>query len=150
MSLKGQKRALTGFSLAIAVIGLLAIIGGIILVIFGSKNIIDSNHLTGGLQLGFGIALIILGGSVGVIGLYMFFVGLAVKATNGSIAQGNVAKNGTINMKKCPNCGAEIKDGDEFCTTCGKSLSDKLVCPKCGATNMSENKKCSACGADLK
>ena len=147
-SIEKQKHALVGISIAIAIISLIGVIGGIILIVCGAKTVMDE-HLAGGLKIGFGVALVLIGGYFLVLGIYMLLVGSAVKATKGSIAEGNIPKAGTVNMIKCKNCGAEVKEGEAFCNVCGKSLSDKKVCPKCGATNMSENKKCSACGADL-
>lgn len=47
---------------------------------------------------------------------------------------------------KCPNCGAEIKDGSKFCEFCGSQISlemrkeqeqlHKAGCPNCGSTNI--------------
>ena len=47
---------------------------------------------------------------------------------------------------KCPNCGADIKDGSKFCEFCGSSITanmkrdqeyvNKTGCPKCGSSNI--------------
>lgn len=47
---------------------------------------------------------------------------------------------------KCPNCGADIKDGAKFCEFCGSSITadmkrdqeyvNKAGCPKCGSSNI--------------
>lgn len=47
---------------------------------------------------------------------------------------------------KCPNCGANIKDGSKFCEFCGSSITanmkrdqeyvNKAGCPKCGSSNI--------------
>ena len=47
---------------------------------------------------------------------------------------------------KCPNCGADIKDGSKFCEFCGSSITadmkreqeyvNKAGCPKCGSSNI--------------
>ncbi len=143
-----QKNALIGLSIAGVVLGLLALVGGIVLIVSGIGDIGDK-IVAAILKLVFGVLLILGGGYLSIFGFYTLFVGSAVKATKGSIAEGNIAMAGTVNMLKCKNCGYEVQPGDKVCGHCGHSLSDKKVCPKCGATNMSENKKCSACGADL-
>ncbi|MGM9970321.1 MAG: zinc-ribbon domain-containing protein [Anaeroplasma sp.] len=147
-SIVKQKRALIGLSIGSIILGIIALVVGIILIVSGATVVVDK-HLEGGLKIGFGILLIIGFLFFDIFGFYTLFIGSAIKATNGSIKQGNIPMNGTVNMLKCKNCGSEVEYGQAFCPKCGKSLSDKKVCPKCGATNMSENTKCSACGADL-
>lgn len=147
-SIEKQKGALLGLSIASIILGLVAIVVGIILIVSGA-TVVATKGLEGGLKIGFGVLLVILFFPFEGFGLYSLFLGVSVKATKGSIKQGNIAMNGTVNMLKCKNCGTEVEPGQAFCPKCGKSLSDKKVCPKCGATNMSENIKCSACGADL-
>lgn len=49
----------------------------------------------------------------------------------------------------CPNCGAQIKDTDNFCQYCGKEISPdagsvpagKPVCPRCGSSNIVFNRE---------
>lgn len=52
---------------------------------------------------------------------------------------------------KCPNCGAEIKEGSSFCEYCGSSITadmkrnqeyvNKAGCPKCGSSNITFNRE---------
>lgn len=147
-SIEKQKRALIGLSLAAIILGVVFLVVGVLLIVNGALVVTDE-HLSGGLKIGFGSALVLLFLFFAGFGIYTLFIGSAVKATKGSIKQGNIPMNGTVNMTKCNNCGFEVEPGQAFCPKCGKSLASKKVCPKCGATNMSENSKCSACGADL-
>ena len=62
--------------------------------------------------------------------------------------------------KKCPKCGAGIKEGAKFCANCGAHLVincpncnaelglDSKFCPECG-TPLVVKKVCSNCGAEL-
>jgi uncharacterized RDD family membrane protein YckC len=52
----------------------------------------------------------------------------------------------------CPKCGAELKEGGKFCSSCGapiepikKSGIGKRFCPKCGAELREEDIFCSSC-----
>ena len=150
VSLEKQKKALfwvAGFGL---LLGASLIAGAIVLLYFGITSLMrgDVNPVAI-TQIVLGVIMGIFGPAVFIWGFRGIFLGVATKNLNGSTAEGNRAKVGTINMKKCPNCGAEVKEGDKCCGKCGHSLSDKKVCPKCGCTNTAENKKCSNCGADL-
>ena len=44
----------------------------------------------------------------------------------GKAAYKQAKKDGSFdrakNTKKCPNCGAEVKDGQRFCSECGENL----------------------------
>lgn len=52
---------------------------------------------------------------------------------------------------KCPNCGADIKDGSKFCEFCGSQITadmkreqeyvNKAGCPKCGSSNITFNRE---------
>src|SRR5215470_13666703 len=48
---------------------------------------------------------------------------------------------------KCSKCGADIREGQRFCTQCGSPLTAK--CPRCGAATEPAEKFCGACGAVL-
>ena len=49
-------------------------------------------------------------------------------------------------MKKCPFCGAELKDDSLFCTECGKELPKAIECPHCGAPVNEGDVFCTECG----
>lgn len=52
-------------------------------------------------------------------------------------------------MKKCPNCGAQVKDDSLFCTECGKPIPQGSVCPHCGASVGAGDAFCQSCGKSL-
>src|SRR3989475_6231322 len=47
----------------------------------------------------------------------------------------------------CPRCRAEIRQGAQFCRSCGVRL--EAVCPKCHARVEEGSRFCDACGAQL-
>ena len=119
-SIQKQKGWLVGLSIATIIIGIAAIVVGIILLIAGIPAIPE---LAGILKTVLG-ALLILFGLAGIpVGIRWAWVGLVLKATKGSIKQGNIAKEGgTVNMKKCDKCGTERQEGEEVCSNCGKKF----------------------------
>lgn len=61
-------------------------------------------------------------------------------------------------VRRCPNCGAELKDGVAFCSECGASVpkgaaasaeASKTVCPNCGAELKAGAAFCTKCGTKL-
>lgn len=53
--------------------------------------------------------------------------------------------------KVCPNCNAEITEGQAFCTKCGKAVEveKKNVCSKCGEELQENQEFCSKCGQKI-
>ena len=68
-----------------------------------------------------GIVLLVLGVAGLALGVSLSWIASSVKATNGSIAEGNLGK-GTANMNKCENCGAEVEAGVTLCAQCEENL----------------------------
>lgn len=92
-------------------------------------------------------------------------LGGAVGAQFGGIAK-EINVNSSVNIKKCPRCGAEMDAGKRFCADCGNDTQNEkerekltLLCSACGAgheTKMSfcpvcgkKYNPCPVCGADL-
>jgi len=58
---------------------------------------------------------------------------------------------------QCPECGAEIKDGDKFCPSCGTHITytekvaeaGKRFCPNCGAELNRDDIFCGYCGTKM-
>lgn len=144
-----NKKTLVGLSIGITVIGVIALIVGIILAVFGGKGLGGTGSKVGSIiELIFGIILI-LGGIVGaIVGVIFAWTGSSLKATQGSIAEENLAK-GTVNMKKCVICGSEISGDEQFCSQCGNRTDGKITCKNCGNLNNAGSKCCSNCGKDL-
>lgn len=117
-SIEKQKGALIGVGVALLVLGALSVVFGVILIVSGASNL---GGAAGILKLVFGIILSLLSFSFVPAGIKCVWVGGALKATHGSIKQGNIAKDGgTVNMTKCDKCGTEIKEGETVCSNCGK------------------------------
>lgn len=132
---KGSK-VLIGFGIALAVIAVLCVVGGIML-------LLGDFHW---LKLTFGILLLLLAIFFVLLSIYFIWVGAVQKATkNGTVAEDNFAKRGVVNAKLCSKCGNKLPEGAEFCPKCGQTASSCKVC-ECGAENNIENKRCISCG----
>ena len=46
----------------------------------------------------------------------------------------------------CPNCEAQVPDGERFCPHCGVPLGDVHKCPHCGAALLTGERFCGECG----
>lgn len=148
-SIEKQKHALSIFGLVLLILAIIAFVGAVLLVVFGSISLSKTMYVAGGLELGFGI-LLLFGSVIGLVyGITSIWTSSYLKAVNGSIAEDNLGK-GTVNMTKCLNCGSEITSKDKSCPNCGKSLATKKVCPSCGKDNRTNSKHCTNCGTDLK
>ncbi len=122
-SIQKKKGALIGLAIAVLVIGLGAFVGGVLLVVFGALDLVNQAWIGGGLKLGFGLLLTILG-VIGVgWGIRYIWVGSALKATKGAIAEENLAKDAAgKNIKKCPHCGCTNSAENTVCSNCQKPL----------------------------
>lgn len=121
-SIQKQKGALIGLGVVLLVLSFLSAIFGVILIVSGSANLSSASGI---IKLVFGIILSLLTFAFCPAGVKCVWVGSALKATKGSIKQGNIAKEGgTVNMKKCDKCGTEIKDGETVCSNCGKPFAE--------------------------
>jgi class 3 adenylate cyclase len=47
----------------------------------------------------------------------------------------------------CPQCGAKVEPGQQYCGSCGSTLA--LVCPACGESSPLSFRFCGSCGAEL-
>jgi len=122
-SIEKQKGALIGVGIFLMFVAATAAVFGVILIVKGAA---DLTATSGIIRLVFGILLTLLACPFTLTGIKCVWVGSALKATKGSIKQGNIAKEGgTVNMKKCNKCGTEIKEGEEVCSNCGKPYSEK-------------------------
>ena len=57
-----------------------------------------------------------------------------------------ILSNSQIN---CPNCGAKVQSGSEFCDQCGFTLSHPISCPNCNYQNPPGTTQCEACYTPL-
>ena len=142
------KSGLIGLGIISLVLAVLSVGGGIWLIVWASNNL--ALGVTAGNIIGLtgGIVLVLLGLLIVYFGIHFVWLGGAIKATKGSIADDNEAI-GTINMQKCPNCGSEVSPEDKVCGNCGSSLSKTIYCPKCGEEISATKKFCPKCGEKL-
>lgn len=146
--LQKGKRFLIGIGIGIILLSLALFAVSIYLLVSGSLGVSVEANASNIIKIVAGAILILLSIPGIVAGIYFTWLGSAMKALNGNIAEENLAM-GTVNMKKCENCGSEINDEDKNCGNCGKSVAKTKPCPKCGAENGSRKRKCTQCGADL-
>lgn len=117
-SIQKQKGWLIALGVVLLVLATVSAVFGVILLVGGISKISES---AGVIKLIFGIILILVTVLFVPTGIKCVWVGSALKATQGSIKMGNIAKDGgTVNMKKCDKCGTEIKEGETVCSNCGK------------------------------
>ena len=122
-SIQKKKGALIGLATVVLVLGVGALVGGILLVVFGAKDLVNSIWVGGALKLGFGALLVIAGVIGGLWGIRNIWVGSALKATKGAIAEENLAKDAPgKNIKKCPHCGCTNSIENSVCSNCQKPL----------------------------
>ncbi len=55
----------------------------------------------------------------------------------------------SLEMNKCPKCGARVAKGLKFCGECGSPMTASGKCPECGFENEPGMKFCGQCGAKL-
>ena len=142
------KRSVIIIGVCALVLALASLAGGVWAIVDGIKNIAGTGGAVPIIELLGGVLLCIIAFLLIYAGIYFTWVGATLKAFNGSIADGDLCK-GTVNMNKCANCGAEIKDGDETCAACGKKIASTKKCAKCGAEVRADAKHCTKCGEDL-
>lgn len=142
------KRSVIIIGVCALVLALASLAGSVWTIIDGIRKISTVGGAIPIIELIGGVLLCIVAFLLIYAGIYFTWVGSTLKAFNGSIADGDLCK-GTVNMKKCANCGAPVQDGEEACAACGNKLSSKKKCEKCGAEVRADAKHCTKCGEDL-
>ena len=82
-------------------------------------------------------------------------LGVAAGVPMGNAMTGIVQNLNTATVKKCPKCGAEVKEDAKFCPGCGNPMTPPEApaaakCPKCGAACQNNIKFCPECGAKIR
>ena len=54
-----------------------------------------------------------------------------------------------LQLRKCPNCGAQAAQGVKFCSECGTKLASPSACSNCGTVNPPNTRFCGECGNKL-
>lgn len=119
--IKQNKGLLMGLGIVCLVLSIGFLIGGVALLVGGIKGISDTASAGNILKIVFGAIMALLGIPTLIFGIQATWVAGSLKATEGSIKEGNIAKEGgTVNMIKCDKCGTERKPEDTQCSECGK------------------------------
>lgn len=119
-TIEKQKKALIILGVVVTFLALASLIIGIVLITLGAKDLTTTSGI---LKFTFGMLLTVIAIPLTVAGVKYMWVGGYLKATHGSIKEGNIAKEGgTVNMHKCDKCGTEIQDGETVCSNCGKEV----------------------------
>lgn len=142
------KRQLIWLGVIVLILALAFLGGGIALIVAGAGAIAESAITVGVFEIIFGVVAILLGMIGAILAVVFLWTAGAMKATQGNISEDNLGI-GTINMIKCPNCGTAVKDGEEFCSNCGKSLKKTKTCPHCNAEIPADAKHCNKCGQEV-
>jgi len=113
-----QKGVLIGFGIFALVAALACIIIAIVLLatMAGKEGASLILHIV------FGIILFLLGGFCLVVGIRIVWIGGALKATHGSLAQENLAHEKNATTKVCPKCGCTNSADATECTSCHTAL----------------------------
>lgn len=75
---------------------------------------------------------------------------LQIKELRESLKEVSDVLKSTQNRGVCPQCGANIIKGAQFCHCCGATLvTDASFCKKCGAELHEESNFCINCGAPV-
>lgn len=140
------KKQLVIVSTVILVLSLLALVGGIVLLVNGIK----ASGVFGKVwRIVLAVILMFIGGVFSYASVMALFTSMGMlKNDSMNVKDGNRAK-GTLNIYKCDKCGHEVEEGAEFCKNCGVSLKDYIEC-ECGTRNPSDATHCSKCGKELK
>ena len=118
-----QKGALIGLGIASIVLSFILLVVGVFMLVKGVPALADATKTKGILLIVFGAIATLLFFPMVCFGVYQTWIGFSLKATTGSIKEGNIAKEGgTVNIKKCPRCGTELKDGETVCSECEKPV----------------------------
>lgn len=139
------KKGLIIIGVCALVLAVASLIGAVFVIISGVKSVANQVSVANVFELVGGAILVIISFLLVYVGIYFTWVGASMKATKGSIADGDLCK-GTVNMTKCSKCGSQVEAGDEACVNCGASLKKKKTCPKCGAEVRANAKHCTKCG----
>ena len=92
--------------------------------------------------------------AMGILAYHIQLFSMSLTADNADKDRMTAVDSAVNAQKRCPKCGATIKDGMKFCGSCGADLSElpplkQLFCPNCGATYQEGTKFCGSCGAKL-
>ena len=141
-----SKKHLVITSIILLLVSLGAIAGGIVLIVNGANS---EGVWTIVWKVILGAIITILGSTFTCFSFVMFFTSMSMINTKGSVKDGNRAMAGTVNIVKCPKCGAKLADDAVFCKKCGTKVYGKITC-ECGEQNDAESEFCSKCGKKLK
>lgn len=121
-TIEKQKTALKTIAILALIFGVLIFIGAVAMIVGGAISLVNKNWVAGALLLVFGVILVLVGGFLTIWGIRWVWVGSALVATKGSVAQDNSIAQNSVNSIKCPNCGATNVGSNTECSVCHTSF----------------------------
>lgn len=123
--IKKNKGLLIGLGVACLVLFVAFIFLGVWLLVGGIKGVVTDASAGNILKIVFGALLALLSIPCLIFGVQCTWIGGSLKATEGSIKEDNIPKQGgTVNMLKCDKCGTERSASDTQCKECGKVFEE--------------------------
>ncbi|MFQ6723710.1 MAG: zinc ribbon domain-containing protein [Clostridia bacterium] len=142
-----DKGHLTIVGIIVALIAIVAIVGGIVLFV---KGCIISGIWATIWRIVLSIILILFGGSFGWVAIMILATANSmIKVKDGNVSDVGNSAVGTVNINKCAKCGEKLEDEAEFCHKCGAEVDGYVKCT-CGHKNSTEAEYCNKCGKKLK
>jgi len=140
------RKQLTITSIVILILSILALVGGIVLIVNG---ILHGKVVFKVLKIIGGSILTLLGLAFTYASFMALMTSLGMLKNNSmNVKDGNRAI-GTLNIFKCDKCGCENEENAKFCKQCGASFSEYVEC-ECGTRNPVDAEFCKSCGKKLK
>lgn len=142
-----DKGHLTILGLAILLLSIAGLVGGVILFV---KGCAISGVWATIWRIAIGSGLAVLGIAFGWVAIMLLSTANSmIKVKDGNVSDVGNSAVGTVNINKCSKCGEKLEDEAEFCHKCGAEVDGYIKCA-CGHKNKTDAEFCIKCGKKLK